>query len=241
MHSPFVFNLLQNVFYLSEEDTSALKRIEKRRNNLLHLHDTIQVTDLGAGADKWGTSERKISDIAGNSLKRKKYAQLIYRIVHHFQPQTILEFGTSLGITTSYIGQGYPDGQVITIEGCPNIAAIARQTFTETQTENIASYIGNFDEVLPSVLKKHPKLDVVFIDGNHSYAPTIRYFEQTLPHSHNDTIFIFDDIHWSSEMEQAWKEIQQHPSVTITIDIYEMGLVFVRNENKAPEHFIIKF
>lgn len=241
MHSPFVFNLLKDVFYQEQDLSPDIQKIEKRRSELLRDHHSISVTDLGAGAGKWGTSERKISDIAHNSLKRKKYAQLIHRIVHHFQPQTILEFGTSLGVTTAYIGQGYPDGQVVTIEGCPNIAQVARETFRKTDTKNIRSYTGNFDDVLPEVLMNHPVLDIVFIDGNHSYAPTIRYFEQTLPHASNHTIFIFDDIHWSEEMEKAWHEIQKHPKVTISIDIYEMGFVFIRNENKAPEHFTIKY
>ncbi len=241
IHSPFVFNLLRHVFYQADEQSPAIQKIENRRNDLLQNNQTIQVTDLGAGAGKWGTSERKISDIAGNSLKRKKYAQLIYRIVHHFQPETVLEFGTSLGITTAYIGQGYTDGQVVTIEGCPNIARVAGETFDITGTKNIRSYTGNFDDVLPEVLRNHPVLDIVFIDGNHSFAPTLKYFEQTLPHAHNDTIFIFDDIHWSADMEKAWHAIQQHPRVTITIDIYEMGFVFIRNENKKPEHFVIKY
>ncbi|HUH74195.1 MAG TPA: class I SAM-dependent methyltransferase [Chitinophagales bacterium] len=240
IHSPFVFNLLKDVFY-SESTGYDFSSIEKRRHELLHLDQTIDVTDLGAGADKWKTSQRKISDIAKNSLKRKKYAQLIYKLVHHFQPKTTLELGTSLGITSSYIGQGHPNGQVVTIEGCPNIAAVAQETFATTQTSNIESHIGNFDAVLNKVFADYPVLDFVFIDGNHAYAPTIKYFEECLKYSNSYTVFLFDDIHWSSDMEKAWSEIKNHPKVTITIDIYEMGLVFLRNEIKEAEHFIVKY
>lgn len=239
IHSPFVFQLLKEVFYTQVPNSPTIQKIEQRRKELLQTFNTIQVTDLGAG--NWKTSERKISDIAKNSLKRKNYAQLIYLITHHFQPKTILEFGTSLGITTAYIGQGYSDGQVVTIEGCPNIAGVAQKTFESTDTKNIDAFVGNFDDVLPNVLDRYPQLDMVFIDGNHAYAPTLRYFEKTLQHAHNDTIFIFDDIHWSIEMEKAWKDIQAHSQVTTTIDIYEMGIVFIRQENKEKEHFVILY
>lgn len=239
IHSPFVFQLLNDVFYQKTVENASIQKIEQRRQQLLNLSQTIQVTDLGAG--NWKTSERKISDIAKNSLKRKKYAQLIHRITHHFQPKVVLELGTSLGITTSYIGQGYADGQVVTIEGCPNIAQVAQETFQLTNTKNIDAYVGSFDDILPKVFSKYPLLDIVFIDGNHAYAPTLRYFEQTLQYAHNNTIFIFDDIHWSEEMERAWKDIQAHDRVTTTIDIYEMGIAFIRQENKVKEHFVVQY
>ncbi len=241
IHSPFVFNLLNEAFYQSEEYDISIQKIEGRRQQLLQNHQNIQVTDLGAGSDKWNSSERKISDIAKNSLKRKKYALLLFRITRYFKPETSLELGTSLGITASYIGQGHRSGQVVTIEGCPNIAQIAQETFSQTETENITSYIGSFDDILPEILPKLLPLDMVFIDGNHAYEPTVRYFEQTLKHAHSHTVFIFDDIHWSADMEKAWNEIKQHPKVTVTLDIYEMGIVFIRPENKVSEHFVIKY
>lgn len=242
IHSPFVFNLLDDVFYTNSQiDQKASSKLEKRRAELLKSSETIQVTDLGAGAHKWKSNQRKISSIAKNSLKRKKYALLIHKIAHHFQPQTTLELGTSLGITTAYISQGFRNGQVITVEGCPNIAQLAQKTFQSVQANNIQQLIGNFNEVLPKFLSTNPKLDLVFIDGNHAYEPTLNYFNQTLQHTHNETVFIFDDIHWSTDMEKAWEAIKQHPKVSLTIDIYEMGLVFIREENKAPEHFVIKY
>ena len=241
IHSPFTFKLLNEVFYQKSIDTSVENKIEARRKALLQDKTFIEVKDLGAGANQWATTQRRISDIAKTSLKRKKYAQLIYRIVRHFKPQTTLEMGTSLGITTSYIGQGYPAGKVITIEGCPQISKVAAQTFHQTNTTNIIQYTGSFEQKLPEVFEQFPLFDIVFIDGNHSYAPTVSYFEQALNHAHNDTVFIMDDIHWSKGMEDAWNKIVRHPKVTISIDIYEMGFVFIRQENKEPKHFIIKY
>ena len=56
-----------------------------------------------------------------------------------------------------------------------------------------------------------------------------------------ETILIFDDIHWSAEMEKAWAEIKANPSVTLTIDLFFIGLVFVRKAQKEKEHFIIRY
>ncbi|MEJ7676870.1 MAG: hypothetical protein WKG06_03130 [Segetibacter sp.] len=55
------------------------------------------------------------------------------------------------------------------------------------------------------------------------------------------SVFIFDDIHWSKEMEEAWKYIQQHSAVTLTIDLFFIGIVFFRREQKVPQHFVIRF
>ena len=82
---------------------------------------------------------------------------------------------------------------------------------------------------------------MAYVDGNHRYEPTIRYFQLLLSHAHNDTILIFDDIHWSAEMEKAWKEIQQHPSVRCTVDLFYLGFVFLRDEFKVPQHFVVRF
>ncbi|MCO5249728.1 MAG: class I SAM-dependent methyltransferase [Chitinophagales bacterium] len=239
IHSPFVFELLRSVFYQEIKDQILVQKIESRREFLKNCSDKISVTDLGTG--KWKTSERKISDIARKSLKRKEYAQLIYRMVHHFLPKTTLELGTSLGLTTAYISQGYRDGQVITLEGCPNISQVAQDTFDFVGCQNIDRKIGGFDDVLSKILEQNPKFDLLFIDGNHSYEATIRYFHQLLPYTDTDSIFIFDDIHWSEGMERAWDEIKQHPQVKISIDIYEMGFIFLRNENHESSHFTIKF
>jgi hypothetical protein len=60
-------------------------------------------------------------------------------------------------------------------------------------------------------------------------------------HAHAGTVFVFDDIHWSREMEQAWKVIKDHPAVTLTIDLFFIGIVFIRPEQRSKEHFIIPF
>lgn len=240
MHSPFVFHFIQNLL-LDRRNFYAFETIEGRRKQLLQDKNRLQIEDFGAGSRKHKHQQRRVCDIAKSSLKPSKYGQLLFRMVQHFKPVTILELGTSLGITSAYLATAKQDAKVYTMEGSKEIASVAKSNFKNLQIENIEIIEGNFDETLPPFLETEQKLDFVFIDGNHRYEPTIRYFEWLLPKTHENTILIFDDIHWSKEMETAWKQIQDHPNVTLSIDLFFIGLVFFRKENKVKQHFQINF
>src|SRR6185295_376097 len=170
-----------------------------------------------------------------------KYAQLLYRIVKYYQPDSVIELGTSLGITTSYLSRARPGGDVFTLEGSTEIAGIARQNFKSLELQNVKVAEGNFDYTLPSVLYHLTSVGVVFIDGNHRCEPTENYFHWLLEKANPDSIFIFDDIHWSKEMERAWEHIKEHPSVRCSIDLFFIGVIFFRPEFKEKQHFTIRF
>jgi predicted O-methyltransferase YrrM len=161
-------------------------------------------------------------------------------MVRYYKPSTILELGTSLGITTSYLAKGNSEGRVITMEGASAIAATAKQNFQSLNLANIEVVEGNFDETLSSALQ-NLKVDLAYIDGNHRYLPTIEYFHQILQHSHNTTIIILDDIHWSKEMEQAWDWVKTHQQVTLTIDLFAIGIVVLRKEILHKQHFSVRY
>lgn len=240
VHSPFVFEFVENVLN-DKREFDCFHYIESLRNDLKNNHSQINVPDFGAGSRMQLNSKRKISAIAKSSLKPKKYSQLIFRIVHYYKPQFILELGTSLGVTTSYLSFANPAANILTMEGAPEIAYVARQNFRELNLSNIKIIEGNFDETLPSAINQLSTVDFAFIDGNHRKEPTLNYFHQLLHKINESAIFIFDDIHWSKEMEAAWSEIQQHPSVTLTIDLFFIGIVFFRPEQKVKQHFAIRF
>ena len=240
MHSPFVFQFILNVLNNKQGYVAPLE-IEKLREALLHQKERLVIEDFGAGSRISKTKERSIGELAKAALKPKKYSQLLYRLVKYYAPQTVVELGTSLGTTTAYLAKAAPEAKVITIEGSEAVRQVALSNFTKLEIENIESLQGNFDAVLPSVINQLPRIDLGYIDGNHRYQPTMDYFHQLLAKAHNDTILVFDDIHWSAEMEQAWKEIQQHPSVQCTIDIFFLGFVFFRKEFKTKQHFSIRF
>ena len=240
MHSPYVFDFIQQVLN-NGAGCMAPAAIERLRNDLLHNRQTLTVEDLGAGSRIRATHQRTVKDIAATAVKPKKYGQLLFRLVRHYQPQTVIELGTSLGITTAYLATANPSAAIITIEGSEAIAHMAQENFKKLNLTNVQSLQGNFDTQLPSVLQHLPSIDLAYIDGNHRYEPTWHYFQQLLQKTHNDTILLFDDIHWSADMEKVWQAIQQHAAVRCTIDLFFLGFVFFRRQFKEKQHFTIRF
>lgn len=241
VHSPFVFALITEVLN-DKRPYYCYQAIETLRKQLLSDAGNITIEDFGAGSRTEKTKERSIAAIAKSSLKPKKFSQLLFRLAHYFKPHHILELGTSLGITTAYLASACPNAQVITMEGADAVAAIAKSNFKQLSLPNISLVPGNFDDTLKHVLETTlPRIDIAYIDGNHRFNPTVTYFEHIIRNSHNESCIILDDIHWSAEMEQAWQYVQNHQVVTLTIDLFFIGLVFLRTEQKEKEHFIIRF
>nr|WP_294901321.1 class I SAM-dependent methyltransferase [uncultured Pedobacter sp.] len=238
-HSPFVYNLVDKVIY-DFKDKPAYKNIENLRKDLLQSHRSIKVTDLGAGSLVNNQQTKQVKSIAKNALKPKKLAQLLYRLAQEFKPTNLLELGTCLGITTAYFSEALPQAKIITMEGCPQTASVAKENWEKLSIKNIAVEVGNFDVTLPEVIAKQDELDFVFIDGNHRKDATLNYFNLCLPKVHEGSVIIFDDIYWSKGMAEAWEEIKSHPDVTVTIDLFWIGLVFFRS-GQAKQDFKIRF
>jgi predicted O-methyltransferase YrrM len=238
VHSPFVYRLVDKVIY----DFVAKKvytDVENLREQLFIDNRIITITDLGAGSHVNNNRQKKISDIAHNALKPPKLAQLLYRLVAGLKPRNIIELGTCLGITTLYLQKAAPGAKVYTLEGCPQTAGIAKEAFKKAGINDVELITGNFDNTLPDVINSLDKLDFVFVDGNHQKDATLKYFEWCLPKVHENTMLIFDDIYWSEGMKEAWNEIKSHPKVTVTIDLFWIGLVFFK-PGQAKEDFLIK-
>ena len=200
----------------------------------------IQITDFGAGSNINNSTNRKIKDVAKHSAKNSKFGKLLYRIIQFYKPKNILELGTSLGISTCYLAKANPNGRVFTFEGCPETAKVAQQSFKKLNIKNTKITLGDFNATLKQKLAELKTIDLAFIDGNHKEEPTITYFKECLQYANNNTLFIFDDIHWSVGMENAWEQIKKHPKTTVTIDLFFVGVVFIKSE-LSKEHFTIRF
>ena len=240
MHSPFVFEFITKIL----NDRTAYteyEKVEALRDQLLNDTTVLEVEDFGAGSAIDKKNKRSISSIAKNAAKPKKFGQLLFRMVKRYQPKTILELGTSLGITTSYLSLAKPDARLITMEGSKEIADVAKQNFNAIELKNVELIEGNFDNTLSSVVRGLPSVDFSFIDGNHQQEPTERYFKELLAKTNNDSVLVFDDIHWSSEMEAAWETIKKDAAVTCSIDLFFIGIVFFRKEFKEKQHFTIRY
>ncbi len=239
VHSPFVYKLIDEIIYdFRAKPDYAI--VEFQRSQLLNDGRIIHVTDLGAGSQINKQNQKSVKAVAANALKPPRLAQLIYRLARNFSPGSIIELGTCLGITIAYLAKAAPLARVISLEGCPETAAIASETLKRLEIGNVELLTGNFDSILPGILNKQERLDFVFVDGNHRKAATLNYFEWCLPKLSESGLMIFDDIYWSRGMKQAWLEIKNDPRVTITVDLFWIGLVFVR-PGKVKENFKVRF
>jgi predicted O-methyltransferase YrrM len=240
IHSPFVFDFIIHVLN-DKKEYDCYSKIEQVRKELLKNNNTIEVEDFGAGSAVIPFKNRIVKDIAASSLKKKKYSRLLFRIANYYDSKTIVELGTSFGITASYLASANTDSKIFTLEGAKNIAKIAAESFESLQLKNIELIEGDFKKTLPLIENRIEKVDLLFVDGNHRKDPTLEYFNFFLSKARNNSIFIFDDIHWSKEMEGAWKQIQAHNSVTLSIDLFFIGLAFFSTDFKVKQHFTIRF
>ena len=239
IHSPFVFDFTTKCLYKKNKNNKQIiKLLNEYRKLLLSNKNIINVTDFGAGSRVFKSNKRSISAIAKNAGISKKRSNLLFNIVQYFKPKQILEIGTSLGIATTCLSLGNTNAKITTLEGCPETAKIAKDQYKKFKLDNIKIQVGEFKDTLPRIVNKN-NFDLIYFDGNHQKEATINYFKQCLPTVHKETIFIFDDIHWSKEMEQAWEYIKNHKKATVSIDTYQWGIIFFRNE-QFKEHFNIR-
>lgn len=240
LHSPFMYNFYMELIK-NENPFSDFEELNTLRKQLQSNTTTIEITDFGAGSKKLNSNKRQINQITKYGIAQKKQAEFLYRLLNKFVPKTIVELGTSLGLTSLYLSKALPKSNIYTIEGCPNLFKFSKELFKTEGVKNITSINGNFNVEFPKLLSNIDTLDFLYIDGNHAYEPTINYFNLALEKILPNSIFVFDDIYWSDDMQKAWKEIYAHKDVTLSLDLFYFGIVFFKTENKEKEHFVLKF
>ena len=238
VHSPFVYDLVSQCFY-DKKKYPEYKILKNYRKSLLENNNFIEVTDFGAGSKIFKNNTRQIAKIAKTAGISKKRAELLFRIVQYFRPENMLEIGTSLGLGTISLSLGNPESKIVTLEGCPNTLAISKNQFQLQNLKDIKFINTEFSNYLKSENLKSDIYNLIFFDGNHSKKATLEYFELLLSTVTNNSVWIFDDIHWSQEMEEAWEVIKKHSLVKVTIDTFQWGIVFFRSEQEK-EHFVIR-
>ena len=237
IHSPFVFDLLTKCLY-RESTSPNFIQFKEYRQELISSNEKLEVTDLGSGSKIFTSNSREISKIISYVGISKKRARLLFNLTEYFQFNNTLEIGTSLGLSACAIALGNPNGFVTTLEGCKSTANLAKKMFKKYQLKNILVKLGDFEKTLPICLSNH-SYDLIYFDGNHSKKATITYFEKSLTSVHENTVLIFDDIHWSRDMEEAWKYIKKNEHVSLTIDTFQWGFIFFR-KGREKEHFTIR-
>jgi len=235
IHSPFVFALEKECLKdksIYEQYNEMIRFRESLKNN----HSTLNIEDYGAGSKVFKSNERKVSDILKHNCSDKKSTRILWRLCRYFKVRNVLEFGTSLGIATHAMALASDEIHITSIEGSPEIQKFAVDRFNNLSIKNIKSICSTFKEFLTQ--EKKNIYDLIYIDGHHDGIATIKYFEDCLKHSHKDTVFVLDDIYWSTSMTMAWDQLCNHPKVTASVDLFDMGLLFLREEQLQERFYI---
>lgn len=237
VHSPFVFKLVTKGLY-KEKSKEKWMQFLSIKKEYIQDNRTIHVTDFGAGSKIFKTNIRKVAKIAKVAGISNKKAALILKVVSYFKPEKILEIGTSIGLGSSLFSIANPLAKINTLEGCIETASIAKEYFKKNNLENITIEVGNFNQSL-SKLIDNKKFDCIYFDGNHTKKATLNYFKTCLSSINNNSFWIFDDIYLSKEMQETWEIIKKRPEVTVSVDLFHIGIIFFRKE-QAKEHFKIR-
>ena len=240
LHSPYIYNLYCQVIKPDYKEPFHYE-IEKTRHQLYQDEQVIHIEDHGAGSIVSHSKDRKIKDIAKKSLSPAKQSRLLSRLIKHFNPENIIELGTSLGINTLYLTNA-TRGKVYTFEGCRETIKNAQKVFEQYPeiAEQIKIIPGSIDHTLPSFLSELDRIDLAFIDANHQYEPTIRYFEWFVSKIHEKSLIILDDIHLTDDMEAAWEKIKNHPMVTLSLDLFDIGILIFK-PLYIKQHYILEY
>ena len=239
LQAPFAYQLNDFVFRMDKKEVDQ-EPIENLRRKLVANKNIISVLDFGAGFGGKVYKELSISYIAKNSAKPPRYARMLYRLVKYLKPATILELGTSLGISALYQAAGNPSAKVITLEGCPQTAAMAQENFNLFPEFNIEIKVGPFDETLPEVLSELNDIDFLFMDGHHQLEATFRYLQLCYPKLSAHAAVIIDDINWSEEMRLTWKKLVADERFTLSLDVFMVGILFT-SKALSKENFVLRY
>lgn len=219
-----------------QEDLAVFERCESYRNELKGRDEKISFHVFGS--DK----EQTVSEICRKASSPEIWCRFLYLLTKKVTPKNILEIGTNLGVSGSYLLEaiaGNIDGKLTTMEGVSQLCDISSRQFSKIVSRdkfNIEE--GLYQDTFPEILKKNILFELHFIDGNHQQDATLDYFFKLKEKTQQQSIFIFDDINWSKGMKTAWKTIQNDESVLFSIDLWKQGIVIINplvNEKKS--HF----
>jgi len=238
VHSPFVAELTRAVLE-DKRHFYAFSEIELLREQLAFDKTELQLQNHGAGSQVHADATRTVADLARHAAIPPAVGRMLFRLVDFCKPDTILELGTSLGISTLYLRAGALNAKLLTVEGSPEVAAQAQKHFARQHVNDIEVRIGKFQDQLPGALQELQKLDLLYLDGDHREKPTLNYVEQCLSYAHAQSVFVIADIYWSEEMQTAWQKLRSHPRVRLSVDVFHFGILFFREEQREKEHFTL--
>jgi len=231
LDAPFLAELYREVIS-AYEPLAIGEQVAEARNLLMQSRESVELQDFGAGHGDSGKSTRSttIGKLAREASCPRPKGELLFRLAQFSNAQRILEMGTQLGLSGWYLQAARPEAEFVGIEGDPVLAELAKRLW---EKRNLGGKIYN--DVFQSVLTNQAqpskyRPDFVYLDGHHTYQATLEYTQQLLPYMPENSLLVLDDIHWSKGMTQAWKEVCMREEVSLSVDLFQVGLCFIKRK-----------
>lgn len=234
LHSPWLTDFYHSVI-VADTRFSVFDKIEHKRSRLLYSNEQIHKKELGTGASKPYSTVQYIQHIAKNSLMEPPLCRFLFRAIQWYNPENILELGTSLGITTQYISAAAPKSSITTVEGCPETLQQAQQNMDAESIKNVHFINAGIDQQLPALVK-NTRFNFVVLDANHSYDATLRYGKILIENTPDKAMIILDDINKSYGMHQAWKNLKTGHQIDIALDLNRLGILIKKPDFKKESY-----
>ena len=139
-----------------------------------------------------------------------KVKRLLFRLVNEMQPRTIIDAGR-LSSSANYLQAGHTS----------------------------ARYTGIRQEKEFSSISGRP-VDFLYLHDYRHPSFVRAAFGRCVEQSNEQSLFVIEGIRYNREMRQLWQEMQQHPCVGITFDLYDLGLLFF-DRKKIKQDYIVNF
>lgn len=237
LQSPFVFDIYREALFPSRRKKIIDASIEKLRKKLLFETRSIGANTKGSGSSISKNNAMKLNKIARSGISSRRQSEILVNLAETLGCKTVLELGTSLGLNAMYLAKSKEISQVVTVEGNDRLALEANKHFEEAQIANIKVVASDIDDFWDMNTRK---FDMVYIDANHTFEATVRYFEKSLSILSGQGVIVIDDINWSPDMSKAWTFIVSNFENNITIENSKIGIVFVHKLPKTA-HYILRF
>lgn len=237
--APFIAGFVEEIIE-DKRHFRAFEQIENLRKALMANSSPLEVVDYGAGPRAIPSRARTVGRIVRSSALSPRSGRYLFKAGLRYLPSTILEMGTSLGVSGLYLRMARKVPRMFSLEGCPETAALARKNFERAGgAADISLRTGPFAQTLPGVLAEIDRLDMLYLDGDHRSGPTWDYFVQCVEKAHSKSVFVLADIHWSKDMERAWNRICQHHKIRLSIDLFEIGFLFFDEDLMEKQHWTL--
>jgi hypothetical protein len=246
-YEPLLFLLTRTV---SEEDQLVSDRIEAIRSEIAARGDEEVLIYSSPSPGSAGTLDShevrppygpvkpcSFEWIATVSSVSRYWGMFLYLVASGCQARTVLELGGCVGISGCYMAANRFCERFVTIEGSPVLAALAEKSLARVASNYCvvnALFDDGLDRVLPTL---NHGLDLVYIDGQHEKIAALHYFETLVPYLNQECVVVFDDIHWSVDMWEAWQIICRREGLALSINMGQCGVCAWRGATTQVKNY----